>query len=133
MRISAVAAGWLTDLGLSLLFFMVLAAIVGREGASAEDVARRMNGSVELTVTTLIVGLAFTGIGGYVAAALAKQQHIQHGVGVGLLSLGLGLSTLVAAGPGEQPSWVTLAGLVFTVPFAAFGGYYRRQTETKPA
>ncbi|HEX4743717.1 MAG TPA: hypothetical protein VFW12_03500, partial [Candidatus Limnocylindria bacterium] len=68
MRIGAIAAGWLTDLGLSLLFFMILAGIVGGEGASPEDVARRMNSSVELMVATLIVGLAFTGIGGYVAA-----------------------------------------------------------------
>lgn len=129
MRIGAIAAGWLTDLGLSLLFFMALAAIVGGEGASADDVARRMNGSVELMVSTLVVGLAFTGIGGYVAAALAKQQHIRHAVAVGLLSLGLGLSGLLAAGPGDQPLWATFAGLVLTLPFAAFGGYYRQRTE----
>ena len=132
MRIGAIAAGWLTDLGLSLLFFMILAGIVGGEGASPEDVARRMNSSVELMVATLAVGLAFTGIGGYVAAALAKRRHVQHAVAVGLLSLGLGLSGLAAGGENSQPMWLTLAGIVFTLPFAAFGGYYRRQTE-KPA
>ena len=132
MRIGAIAAGWLTDLGLSLLFFMVLAGIVGGEGASPEDIARRMNGSVELMLATLVVGLAFTGIGGYVAAALAKRRHVQHAVAVGLLSLGLGLSGLAAGGENAQPLWLTLAGIVFTVPFAAFGGYYRQQTE-KPA
>ena len=131
MRIGAIAAGWLTDLGLSLLFFMILAGIVGGEGASPEDVARRMNSSVELMVATLAVGLAFTGIGGYVAAALAKRQHVQHAVAVGLLSLGLGLSSL-AAGESTQPMWLTLAGIVFTLPFAAFGGYYRQQTEKTP-
>ena len=129
MRIGAIAAGWLTDLGLSLLFFMVLAGIVGGEGATPDDVARRMNGSLELMVSTLVVGLAFTGIGGYVAAMLAKQQHVRHAVAVGLLSVGLGLSSLFAAAPGDPPSWVTLAGLVLTLPFAAFGGYYRQQTE----
>lgn len=129
MRIGAIAAGWLTDLGLSLLFFMVLAAIIGGDGGSAEEVARRMNGSVELLASTLVVGLAFTGIGGYVAASLAKQQHVRHAVAVGMLSLGLGLSGLFAAGPGSQPVWATLAGLILTLPFAAFGGYYRQQTE----
>ena len=132
MRIGAIAAGWLTDLGLSLLFFMVLAGIVGGEGASPEDVARRMNGSVELMVSTLLVGLAFTGIGGYVAATLAKQKHIQHALAVGLLSLGLGISGLAAGGPNSQPVWLTLAGIALTLPFAAFGGYYRQQTEKKP-
>ena len=132
VRIGAIAAGWLTDLGLSLLFFMILAGIVGGEGASPEDVARRMNSSVELMVATLVVGLAFTGIGGYVAAALAKRRHVQHAVAVGLLSLGLGISGLAAGGENAQPMWLTLAGIVLTLPFAAFGGYYRQQTE-KPA
>lgn len=129
MRIGAIAAGWLTDLGLSLLFFMILSGIVGGEGASPEDVARRMNGSVELMVATLLVGLGFTGIGGYVAATLARQKPVQHAVAVGLLSLGLGLSGLAAGGPNAQPVWLTLAGIVLTLPFAAFGGYYRKQTE----
>ncbi len=132
MRIGAIAAGWLTDLGLSLLFFMILGSIVGGEGASPEDVARRMHGSLELMASTLVVGLAFTGIGGYVAAMLAKQQHVRHAVAVGLLSLGLGLSGLFADGPYQQPLWVTFAGLLLTLPFAAFGGYYRQQTE-KPS
>lgn len=129
MRIGAIAAGWLTDLSLSLLFFMVLAGIVGGEGASPEDVARRMNGSVELMVATLLVGLAFTGIGGYVAALLAKERHVQHALAVGFLSLGLGIAGLAAGGTGGQPAWLTLAGIALTLPFAAFGGYYRQQTE----
>ena len=128
MRTGAIAAGWLTDLGLSLLFFAVLAAIVGGEGSSPEDVARRMNGSVELLVSSLVVGLAFTGIGGYVAATLAKQQHVRHGIAVGLLSLGLGVSSLLGGGA-DQQAWITALGLMFTVPFAAFGGYYRKVTE----
>ena len=132
MRIGAIAAGWLTDLGLSLLFFMVVTGIVGGEGGSAEETARRMNGSVELIASTLLAGLSFTGIGGYVAAMLAKQQHIRHAVAVGLLSLGLGVSGLFAAGPGDHPLWATVAGIGLTLPFAAFGGYYRQQTEKKP-
>lgn len=131
VRIGAIAAGWLTDLGLSLLFFMMLAGIVGGEGASPEDVARRMNGSVELMLSTLLVGLAFTGIGGYVAATIAKQRQVQHALAVGLLSLGLGISGLAAGGTDGQPLWLSLAGIALTLPFAAFGGYYRQQTEKK--
>ena len=127
MRIGAIAAGWLTDVGLSLLFFMILSGIVGGEGP--EDVARRMNSSVELMVSRTLVGLAFTGIGGYVAATLARQKPVQHALAVGLLSLGLGLSAIADDGPNAQPIWLTLAGIVLTLPFAAFGGYYRKQTE----
>lgn len=128
MRIGAIAAGWLTDLGLSLLFFATLAAIVGADGSDAKEVSRRMGASVELLLSSLLVGLAFTGIGGYVAATIAKQQHIRHAVAVGLLSLGLGVSSLLGGG-GDQHAWITGLGLVLTVPFAALGGYYRRVTE----
>lgn len=128
MRIGAIAAGWLVDLGLSLLFFAILAAIVGGGGSSPEDVAKRMSGSVELLLSSLLVGLAFTGIGGYVAALIAKQQHVQHGMAVGLLSLGLGLSSLLGGGT-EQHAWITALGLALTVPFGAFGGYYRKMSE----
>jgi len=128
VRIGAIAAGWLVDLGLSLLFFAVLAAIVGADGSDAKEVSRRMGASVELLLSSLLVGLAFTGIGGYVAATIAKQQHIRHAVAVGLLSLGLGVSSLLGGG-GDQHAWITGLGLVLTVPFAALGGYYRRVTE----
>jgi len=128
VRIGAIAAGWLTDLGLSLLFFAILAAIVGGGGSSPEEVSKRMSGSAELLVSSLLVGLAFTGIGGYVAAALAKQQQVQHGIAVGLLSLGLGVSSLLG-GSDDQHAWITVLGLLLTVPFGAFGGYYRKVTE----
>lgn len=128
MRIGAIAAGWLVDLGLSLLFFAVLAAIVGADGSDAKEVSRRMGASVELLLSSLLVGLAFTGIGGYVAATIAKQQHVRHAAAVGLLSLGLGVSSLLGGGV-DQQAWITGLGLVLTVPFAAFGGYYRMVTE----
>ena len=128
MRIGAIAAGWLTDLGLSLLFFAVLAAIVGGDGSDAKEVSRRMGASVELLLSSLLVGLAFTGIGGYVAATLAKQQHVLHAAAVGLLSLGLGVSSLLGGGV-DQQAWITGLGLLLTVPFAALGGYYRKVTE----
>lgn len=128
MRIGAIAAGWLADLGLSLLFFAALAAIVGADGADAQEVSRRMGASVELLLSSLLVGLAFTGIGGYVAAAIAKQQHLRHAAAVGLLSLGLGVSSLLGGGA-DQQAWITGLGLLLTVPFAALGGYYRKVTE----
>ena len=128
MRIGAIAAGWLVDLGLSLLFFALLAAIVGADGSDAKEVSRRMGASIELLLSSLLVGLAFTGIGGYVAAAIAKQQHVRHAAAVGLLSLGLGVSSLLAGGA-DQQAWITGLGLVLTVPFAALGGYYRQVTE----
>jgi hypothetical protein len=128
VRIGAIAAGWLADLTLSLIFGAIIGAIVAGEGATPEEVSRRMNASVELMLSSLFVGLSFTGVGGYVAAAIAKQQHLRHAAAVGLLSLGLGLSFSLGA-PSTQPLWVTTVGLLLTVPFAVFGGYYRLKTE----
>lgn len=132
MRYGAIAAGWLVDLSLSLVFGGLLAAVAGGEGAPPEEVARRLNGSTALVLTSLFIGLSFTGIGGYVAAMLAKERHIEHAMGVGLLSLGFGLTFLVA-GPGESPGWVTALGLALSLPFAAFGGWFRKRTEAVTA
>lgn len=128
VRIGAIAAGWLVDLGLSLLFFAVLYAIVGSDGAAPEEISRRMNASLDLALSSALVGLTFTAVGGYVAALLARQRHLEHAIGVGLLSLGLSLSSLIGGLPSEN-GWVALAGTVLTVPFAAAGGWYRKSTE----
>ena len=132
MRYGAIAAGWLADLSLSLLFGGILAAIVGGENASPEEVTRRLNASAELILSSLLVGLSFTGVGGYVAAMLVKERHVEHAIGVGLLSLGFGLTFLIA-GTGETPGWATALGLALTVPFAAFGGWFRKRTEVAAA
>lgn len=128
MRVGAIAAGWLVDLSLTLLFSAIVIMIVsGGATLSRAEIEQRMFGSVELMASTLLVGLSFTGIGGYVAATIARQRHVQHALGVGLLSLGLGLSSLFGESP--QPLWLSAAGLALTLPFAAFGGYYRARME----
>ena len=128
MKARAILAGWATDWAGSLLFFAVLTAIVAGDGASPEQVAALMTDSPELQLATFAVGLAFTGVGGYVAAAVAGERHIEHAAAAGILSLGLGL-LLTLAGGGGSPAWLQAAGYLLTVPIAAFGGYYRMATE----
>ena len=130
VRPGPIRAGWAVDIGLSFLFGTILSAIVGGEGTSAEEVARRMSSSIELQVSQLLVGLSFTGLGGYVAAWVAKERHVQHAVAVGMLSLGFSVAVALTV-PGELPLWLVVTGLLLTIPFAAFGGYYRRETEKK--
>ncbi|HET8569341.1 MAG TPA: hypothetical protein VFM93_10190 [Candidatus Limnocylindria bacterium] len=132
MRPAAILTGFLTDIGLTFMFSAVVVAIVG--GDTPEEMSRRMSSSTELMLSLALVGLAFTGIGAYVAAAMAGTRHVEHGVAVGMLSLGLGLGCQLAA-PGSassQPGWLQLVGFALTVPVAALGGWYRKASEPKP-
>jgi hypothetical protein len=129
VKARAILAGWATDWAGTLLFIAVLTAIVAGDGASPEQVAERMTSSTELLLATFAVGLAFTGVGGYVAAAVAGERHLEHAAAAGTLSLGLGLVLMLAAGGDGGPAWLRVAGYLLTIPIAVFGGYYRMATE----
>ncbi|MGH2498945.1 MAG: hypothetical protein ACRDF0_02455, partial [Candidatus Limnocylindria bacterium] len=126
VRLFPILAGWSADLFLSILFSLVITAIVAGDGA-AEAAAARIDSSIELQLSTLLVGLAFTGVGGYVAARLASERAMAHAVAVGLLSLGFGAAVTLFT-PAEAPIWYQYLGLALTIPFAAFGGYYHVAT-----
>lgn len=133
MNVAAIVTGWLTDTLTSLVFGGIVASIVGGDGASEDEIVARMNDSLGLLLSTFAVGLAFTAIGGYVAAAIAKQRPIPHAAAVGVLSLLTSLS-LSLAGPSDGPLWLQLAGYALTIPMAVFGGWFRLSaTETKTA
>lgn len=126
MNTGAILGGWATDIGLSLVFGALVAAIVAGGGsATPEEVAARVAATPELQLSTLLVGLGFTGVGGYVAATLAKARPLAHASAVGLLSLVFGVALSVLA-PTDAPLWYQATGLVLTVPAAALGGWLRR-------
>ena len=133
MNVAAIATGWLTDTLTSLLFGGIVASIVGGDGATQDEVIARINDSLGLLLSTFAVGLGFTAIGGYVAAAIAKQRPIPHAAMVGVLSLLTSLS-FTLAGPSDGPLWLQLAGYALTVPAAVFGGWFRvSATDTRTA
>lgn len=126
LKTGAILAGWATDLGLSLVFGALVAAIVTGGGSfTPEEVAARVAATPGLQLSTLLVGLGFTGVGGYVAATLAKERPLTHATAVGLLSLGFGVALSLLA-PSDAPLWYQAAGLGLTVPAAALGGWVRR-------
>ncbi len=124
MNVAAIASGWLTDTLTSLIFGGIVAAIVGGDGASQDEIITRINDSLGLLVSTFAVGLGFTAIGGYVAAAVAKKRPIAHAAAVGVLSLITSLS-LSLVGPSDGPLWLQVAGYALTIPAAMFGGWFR--------
>jgi putative membrane protein (TIGR04086 family) len=79
-----------------------------------------------------IVGLFFTGAGGFVAARMARTRHIQHGaaVGVGALLLGVLVEWVIPADP--APVWYAAVSMVSVIPAGALGGYAAARRANSP-
>jgi hypothetical protein len=70
-----------------------------------------------------VVGLAQTGLGGFVAAHMASLNHFWHGVAVGVISLIFAILVSQLDAGYSMPMWYDLAGFLGVVPAAALGGY----------
>ncbi|HEX7043969.1 MAG TPA: hypothetical protein VF203_05085 [Burkholderiales bacterium] len=72
----------------------------------------------DFLLTSLVIGLACSALGGYVAARTAGRDLYLHAGLVGLASLLLGL----LAGT-RGPIWFNVAGFLLVLPAALYGGY----------
>lgn len=73
---------------------------------------------------SILVGVIFAFIGGYVAATLAGRKPAAHGFAVAVL-LALGAAVSLASTVGHGSIWSQIAALVLMVPGAAVGGLVR--------
>jgi len=69
----------------------------------------------------LVLGAAFSFLGGFVAARIAKNAEIMHSGVVGGIGTVLGL--LFLASPESGPLWAEVAGILLTIPVAILGGH----------
>jgi hypothetical protein len=69
-------------------------------------------------------GFFFMMIGGYVTALLAGQTEMKHALGLGALSIAMGICEVLYF-PGEQPLWYSIALMFLSIPSTLIGGYYR--------
>jgi peptidoglycan/LPS O-acetylase OafA/YrhL len=69
-------------------------------------------------------GFFFMMIGGYVTALLAGQTELKHALGLGALSIAMGICEVIYF-PGEQPLWYSIALMFLSIPSTLIGGYYR--------
>jgi putative membrane protein (TIGR04086 family) len=84
--------------------------------------------SIDLEASDLasmvLLGAVSTMAGGFVAARLAKRQHLRYGAAVGAVSLGIWLLFNVID-PGEgSGTWSDVATDVLAIPAGALGGYF---------
>ena len=127
--VKAVVAGFLIDVVGSVIGGTVLAVawgiLLGAGGASGEEVDRFFRESDTFMWASLIVGLAFTALGAYVAARIANRAEYRYALMVGLCSLAFGELMLHAFGSGDYPEWARLVGNLLVLPAAFLGGHLR--------
>jgi len=138
INIKALALGALTDLGGSLIaalaYGFVVGFVLGAQGVRQHELGARF-ASATFLAPGLMIGFAFTLLGGYVAGRVSKTSEVIHGGLVGLISLlfgliyGLFLSRSV-------PMWYTVLSFVGVIPFGMLGGWAaatkRRESDTDP-
>lgn len=101
---------------------MAMGIFAATSGAVDEERIAAMLDSTAFLITGSILGGAMAFAGGHVAARWARRRPVAHGVGAGLLSLGVSLPLFALPGALE-PLWLTVAGLVLHLPLAGLGGY----------
>ncbi|MCE7873396.1 hypothetical protein DYH09_23895 [bacterium CPR1] len=116
MNYRAVTIGFLADIGATHLFVLALLIVLYDPGSSSVCLAERIAHPVVLDLFCLICGLALTGMGGFVAARLAKRDLVSHGMAVGCLSL---VASIILCAGSTDP--FSLLGYLLTIPMAAFG------------
>jgi hypothetical protein len=79
---------------------------------------------------SLLIGLCFTGLGGYVAARVANNREYFHALLVGVASLVLG-ELMIGLGPDAYPLAQRLVGDLLVIPAALVGGHLRRNQKAQ--
>ena len=129
IRVTAVIVGWLVDtLSTAVASIPLLAAY----GVDPNDQAGldRLNDVPDFLLASLVVGLACTLAGGFVAGHLARGAEVRHAVAMGVASAGSAL-LLALTGEGGPPVWYLAIGTALTVPAAALGGVARERTRVE--
>lgn len=117
----AVVMGALTDIAGTFAF----ASLVGILAAVATDMYHLSTSEMEARLQSpssilamIIIGLAFTVLGGYVAGRVSSTHEVIHGLIVGAISLLIGLASF-----GSLPLWYDIVSLVVVIPCGMLGGW----------
>ncbi len=127
LSIKAIIIGLLVDIGGTFAFSFVVGIIsvavflaTGRDVKELEAIATTQG----FLIPSLIAGLLFTSLGGFVAAHIAKKAEMKNAFVLGILSLAFGLGTTVLM-PDPATGWYDITGVLLIIPFALLGGYLR--------
>lgn len=75
---------------------------------------------------SILYGLFFSVLGGYVAALVAGKFEIEHSFAVATLIAAIGAASLIAESPADA-EWTQLSAILIIAPAAILGGYLRQR------
>ena len=124
-RLKAVIVGCVVDFFGTTLFGVVVTFLLGiglgAKELSSEELARQIVNSPLYQAFSLGYGMAFTVLGGFVAARIANYLEYRTALWVGFIGLVIG-ELLVGASPDAiYPTWSRIVGDMLIMPAALFG------------
>ncbi len=129
ISIKAIVLGFLTDvvgsIVFSIAFPLLLAIILASTGYSGEELEPRLMEvakSKSYVMLTLVAGLGFTLLGGYVAGRMAKSGEYFHSGAVGLLNILFGLFLI-----SRFTAWYNMLAFALVFPVAVMGGHLAKK------
>lgn len=132
--LTAVAAGLTADVMGTFLFGMLATLTFGwvlSGGAPPEEMARALAASTGYQVFSVVSGLAFTALGGYVAARVANYRELYHGLLLGIATLATG-EVLIVMLSADLPLWQRLGHDLLAIPVAIIGARWRKLEKAAP-
>ena len=129
ISIKAILLGFVTDvvgsMAFSIAFPLLLAIILSMTGYSGDRLEPRLLEVVKskpYVMLSVLSGLGFTLLGGYVAGRLAKSGEYFHSGVVGLLNILFGLFII-----GLLKEWYQILAFILVFPAAVVGGHLAKQ------
>lgn len=113
-----------------MLLLVLFSGMLVAQGQAPEDISRTLLQSNQYLLLSLVVGLSFTMLGGYVAARVANHLEYRHGLIVGVIVLIIG-EIMVSGDPTGMPLSVRVIGDLLVVPAALLGAHLRRAAKLR--
>jgi hypothetical protein len=130
----AILAGLAADVGGTFLGSVVVTilfcVLLTGQGTAPDAVERQLADSAPFQVFSLLYGLAFTVLGGYVAARVADRRELWHGMVLGIASLVFG-EVYIALFDIDIALWQRLASWLAIVPAGIWGASIYRQRKRR--
>jgi hypothetical protein len=80
--------------------------------------------SIGFMIISILYGIVFAALSGFVAAWMAKRYEFEHGLAVASVIAAIGAASWLTSA-GSDAKWTQLAALLVMAPSAIAGGWYR--------